>query len=171
MFFFPYSTDAPIYYWPIATVCLMLANIGAYIGVVTGKFSPMENWLLSFGAGLHPQEWLSSIFMHASPMHLVGNLLFLWLFGLIVEGKLGWFKFLACYLAIGMVQRSSSRPSCSVITAPFPWCWRVGRDLRADGHGGRLGADERHSISLVLLLSFRRCRRSDLFCRAVLRVP
>jgi hypothetical protein len=53
---------------------------------------------------LHPHEWLSSIFMHAGPGHLIGNMMFLWLFGLVVEGKLGWWRFLCCYLAIGMGQ-------------------------------------------------------------------
>ena len=30
-------------------------------------------------------------------------MIFLWVFGLIVEGKIGWWKFLACYLGIGIV--------------------------------------------------------------------
>jgi hypothetical protein len=31
-------------------------------------------------------------------------MLFLWVFGLVVEGKLGWWRFLCCYLAIGVTQ-------------------------------------------------------------------
>jgi len=58
---------------------------------------------LWYGAGLHPEQWLTSIFSHAGIQHLVGNMLFLWVFGLIVEGKIGWWKFLACYLGIGVV--------------------------------------------------------------------
>lgn len=102
-FFFPYATDAPLYHLPIATIGLVLANVLIYIGMVTGHIPDVENWLLWYGAGLHPEQWLTSIFSHAGIQHLVGNMLFLWVFGLIVEGKIGWWKFLACYLGIGVV--------------------------------------------------------------------
>jgi membrane associated rhomboid family serine protease len=104
MLFIPYSTDAPIYYWPVATVGLIAANVIVFVVVVMGGHLSPENWVLSFGDGLHPEQWLSSIFMHAGPGHLIGNMIFLWLFGLVVEGKLGWWRFLCCYLAIGMGQ-------------------------------------------------------------------
>jgi hypothetical protein len=40
--------------------------------------------------------------MHAHLGHLIGNMLFLWIFGMIVEGNLGWWKFLALYLGLGI---------------------------------------------------------------------
>jgi membrane associated rhomboid family serine protease len=98
----PYSTDAPVYYWPIATVGLIVANVLVFFVVVIGQLVPPDNCVLWYGNGLHPDQWLSSIFMHAGPGHLIGNMLFLWLFGLVVEGKLGWWRFLCCYLAIGV---------------------------------------------------------------------
>lgn len=101
--FIPYSTDAPVYYWPIATVSLIAANVSIFAAAVFGVL-PAENWLLTFGDGLHPDQWLLSIFMHAGLDHLIGNMIFLWVFGLVVEGKLGWWKFLCCYLAIGICQ-------------------------------------------------------------------
>lgn len=39
--------------------------------------------------------------MHDDIFHLVGNMVFLWAFGLVVEGKLGWLSFTAIYLGIG----------------------------------------------------------------------
>jgi hypothetical protein len=33
-------------------------------------------------------------------MHLLGTMIFLWTFGLVVEGKLGWFRFLPLYFAM-----------------------------------------------------------------------
>lgn len=104
MFFFPFSTDAPVYYWPFASVGLIAVNVMVFLAMVTGSISAPENWILWYGQGLHPEQWLTSIFMHASVDHLVGNMLFLWVFGLVVEGKLGWQRFLACYLAIGVGQ-------------------------------------------------------------------
>jgi membrane associated rhomboid family serine protease len=43
------------------------------------------------------------MFMHASWEHILGNLLFLWIFGNNVEDALGHVRFLAWYLAAGVV--------------------------------------------------------------------
>ncbi len=44
---------------------------------------------------------LTSMFLHASWWHLLGNMLFLWVFGNNVEDRLGWPGFLAFYLVAG----------------------------------------------------------------------
>ncbi len=59
---------------------------------------------LEYGAGLKPWQWLTSIFMHADFFHLLFNMLALWAFGLVVEGKVGGLVFLAIYLGIGVFQ-------------------------------------------------------------------
>jgi membrane associated rhomboid family serine protease len=100
-FFFPYTTDAPVYYWPCATVGIIAVNIVIFFLMVLGLIDPIPCFL-SWGNGLHPEQWLTSVFTHGGLGHLLGNMLFLWVFGLVVEGKLGWSKFLACYLGIGM---------------------------------------------------------------------
>jgi membrane associated rhomboid family serine protease len=45
----------------------------------------------------------TSMFMHAGWMHLLGNMLFLWIFGDNVEDRLGPAKFLIFYLVCGIV--------------------------------------------------------------------
>lgn len=45
----------------------------------------------------------SSIFMHGSWMHLIGNMLFLWVFADNIEAKIGSFKFLLFYLGGGLI--------------------------------------------------------------------
>ena len=102
--FIPYSTDAPIYYWPIATIGLIVANVFIFFAVLFGGIQNPDDWVLVYGVGLTPPQWLLSMFMHADLLHLLGNMIFLWVFGLVVEGKLGWQKFLPCYLAIGILQ-------------------------------------------------------------------
>jgi len=102
--FIPYSTDAPVYYWPYATVGLIVANVFMFLAMATGGIDNPEAWVLVYGQGLTPIQWLSSIFMHAGPGHLLSNMLFLWVFGLVVEGKLGWWRFLLCFLTIGVLQ-------------------------------------------------------------------
>jgi membrane associated rhomboid family serine protease len=55
-------------------------------------------------SGLDPQ-WLTiftSMFMHASLLHIGGNMLYLWIFGNNIEDALGHFKFLLFYLACGI---------------------------------------------------------------------
>ena len=59
------------------------------------------------------QDWyitaLSSMFMHGSIEHLLGNMLFLWIFGNNVEDALGHGRFLAFYLASDSSPRASRR--------------------------------------------------------------
>lgn len=104
--FFPYATDAPVYYWPVATVGLIVANVVIFLAVAAGAL-PMDPltgapWVLQYGQGLHPEQWIFSPFMHAGPGHLFGNMIFLWVFGLIVEGKLGPARFVPIYLLTAM---------------------------------------------------------------------
>lgn len=104
MIFLPLSTDAPVYYWPYATVGLIVTNVLVFVGMVAGVINPFDGWLLEQGGHLSPKQWLLSMFAHAGFWHLFGNMLFLWVFGLVVEGKLGWWRFLLVYLSVGVTQ-------------------------------------------------------------------
>jgi membrane associated rhomboid family serine protease len=51
-----------------------------------------------------PRQWLTvltSMFLHGSVMHVVGNCWFLWVFGRNIEDRLGSFRFLLLYLLCG----------------------------------------------------------------------
>ncbi len=99
--FVPVSCDALLYHWPKATVALILINVAVFVAMLTGRIDPLHGWVLMYGQGLHPTEWFLSLFTHAGLGHLLGNMFFLWTFGLVTEGKLGSLRFLACYLLIG----------------------------------------------------------------------
>jgi membrane associated rhomboid family serine protease len=101
--FFPYSTDAPIYHRPWGTIGLIALNTVVFGLVLSGNVDP-EPLYLWYDDGLHPTQWVTSNFLHGGLFHLLGNMAFLWVFGLVVEGKLGWMKFIPCYLSIGVVQ-------------------------------------------------------------------
>jgi len=45
----------------------------------------------------------TSMFMHASILHILGNMIFLWIFGNNVEDSMGPLKFLAFYILGGVV--------------------------------------------------------------------
>ncbi len=96
----PYSTDAPIYHFPWMTIALIVINCITF--AITGMGHNDEGWLLQYGNGLHPLEWVAYNFLHFGIGHLLGNMFFLWAFGIVVEGKLGWWKFLCVYMSIGI---------------------------------------------------------------------
>jgi membrane associated rhomboid family serine protease len=47
-----------------------------------------------------------SLFLHANLLHLFGNMLFLWIYGNNVEHRLGFGRYLACYIATGLAATS-----------------------------------------------------------------
>jgi len=62
--------------------------------------SPLEAVLTSFDPGLG-RRVLVSMFLHGGWVHLLGNMLYLWIFGDNVEDRLGHLKYLAFYLLCG----------------------------------------------------------------------
>jgi membrane associated rhomboid family serine protease len=107
----PWNTDAPIYHFPWATLGLIVTNTAVLATLMTADFDEeqIESWLLVYGQGWHPLQWVTSTFIHAGIGHLVGNMIFLWPFGLVVEGKLGWWRFLLVYLGLGIVQNAAEQ--------------------------------------------------------------
>ncbi|MBC7819887.1 MAG: rhomboid family intramembrane serine protease, partial [Planctomycetaceae bacterium] len=101
MIIIPINTDAPIYHWPWMTLVLIAVSCVTFF--LTGQGEHQEGWLLQFGHGLNPVEWLAYSFLHLGWLHLIGNMIFLWGFGIVVEGKLGWWRFLLLFLAIGVL--------------------------------------------------------------------
>ena len=99
----PYNTDAPLYHFPYATIGLIAVNVIVFGVTLRADELEVVPWTLQFGHGLHPLQWVTNNFLHAGIMHIAGNMFFLWGFGLVVEGKLGWLRFLALYLTIGAI--------------------------------------------------------------------
>ncbi len=69
-------------------------------GVVPAKV----NALLNAGAPLIPLvfPFISAMFLHGSWVHIIGNMLYLWIFGDNVEDRLGHFNYLIFYLIAGI---------------------------------------------------------------------
>jgi membrane associated rhomboid family serine protease len=97
----PWGTDAPIYHRPIATVVLIVVNVVVFLAFPSADH---REWALVLGEGIHPLQWVTNLFMHLGIVHLIGNMIFLWAFGIIVEGQLGAAGFLLVYLAIGVAE-------------------------------------------------------------------
>lgn len=98
----PLRSETEFRYRPIATTGLIVANIAAAYLLELGHGPLTDSWKLVYRQGLHPLQWLTYNFVHFGPGHLIGNMIFLWVFGLGVEGRVGWWRFLILYLAIGI---------------------------------------------------------------------
>lgn len=80
---------------------------------------------LQYGRGLLPWQWVTSNFLHSDIFHLVGNMIWLWTFGLIVEGKIGWRRFLMIYFGIG-ISECFLEQSLMLFSFPTPWSCSLG---------------------------------------------
>ena len=108
--FIPASTDAPVYHFPAATIGLIVTNVLAFLLTgVARRPDLVDPWILWFGE-LHVYQWFTAVFMHGGwsmpggCFYLIVNMVFLWAFGLVVEGKLGWWKFLLLFFLAGSLQ-------------------------------------------------------------------
>jgi membrane associated rhomboid family serine protease len=99
--FIPLRTDAPVYHRPWATISIIVINVLLQIWAQATQYLYVEEWIVSYGT-ITPVQWITSAFLHAGWLHCIGNMVFLWVFGLIVEGKIGWQRFLAIYFAIAV---------------------------------------------------------------------
>lgn len=94
---FPTGSDAPLRHWPIATGVTIAINLICYgWQLATPEFT--ESFMLIYGT-FHPITWLTAAYLHADLGHLIGNMMFLFIYGLIIEGKTGWWRFLLVYNA------------------------------------------------------------------------
>ena len=94
----PFGTDRRGRRVPWVTYTLIGLNVAAY--ALTGP-QDFERWGLVPNAP-HFAALLTGLFLHASPAHLIGNMVFLWVFGPHVEEALGREAFLALYLGGGI---------------------------------------------------------------------
>ncbi|HEX3177346.1 MAG TPA: rhomboid family intramembrane serine protease [Methylomirabilota bacterium] len=119
----PLKDDVPSRSTPIITILLIALNVAAYVYQLSlgltaeapGR-AASEALVLEFGAtpcrltglcdrGDFPSPYVTiftSMFLHGSPLHIAGNMLYLWIFGDNVEDALGHARFLLFYLLAGV---------------------------------------------------------------------
>ncbi len=91
---------------------LALARSVCELGLIPGEFTltvppgarfPMGDRLVCLtDPGRQISHVLTSMFLHGSWMHLLGNMWFLWIFGNNIEDSMGRLRFVAFYLACGL---------------------------------------------------------------------
>jgi membrane associated rhomboid family serine protease len=87
--------------------------------VLDGNLSQLQSLMLERDA-IRPWQRVTSNFMHLDIGHLLGNMFFLWGFGIVVEGKLGWAKFVPLYLAMGAIQCAIEQAIGVMLENPVP---------------------------------------------------
>jgi membrane associated rhomboid family serine protease len=118
----PLRDNVPTRSFPLVTVALIAANVAVWVlyqlpnldrSVTDLGYHPCEvvgecpavsdGWLLTV---------LTSMFLHGSWTHLLGNMLFLWIFGNNVEDSMGRLRYLVFYVVAGVVATAAQ----SVVT-------------------------------------------------------
>jgi membrane associated rhomboid family serine protease len=115
----PLKDDIPTRTFPLITIGLIVINVLVYIYQLTLSGDGLETFLFRYGAIparlIHPfaenpafpqsipfnLTIFSSMFIHGGMFHLLGNMLYLWIFGNNVEDYLGHVKFSIFYLISG----------------------------------------------------------------------
>jgi membrane associated rhomboid family serine protease len=122
--FVPIHDDNPLRSigFPFVTVIIILINVVVYVleltpqgQAVAASFAVVPSELFQVGIFGGPANGLRDtlavpegttlityMFLHGDPFHLIGNMLFLWVFGDNIEDALGHLKFVVFYLLCGV---------------------------------------------------------------------
>ena len=104
----PLRDTIPSETFPVMTRLLIAANVAMFLyqvslGTAAEPFIYTHGLIpRRFGAGGAIAPLLTSMFLHGGWMHLIGNMLYLHIFGDNVEDRLGHVRFLLLYLVAGM---------------------------------------------------------------------
>jgi hypothetical protein len=108
---FPIKDNVPTRSFPVVTVTLIAINAAVFILYELPNLDRAVNELayhpceVNDSCAVVGEDWpltaLTSMFMHGDWLHLIGNMLFLWIFGNNVEDAFGHVRFLAFYLLGG----------------------------------------------------------------------
>ena len=104
--FIPIRTDYRLTRIPLVNYALLAANIIIFVmgynGMTGASLAKIDLWMLHPGEPVLAQ-FFSSVFLHADWVHLMGNMLFLWVFGNAINDRFGNIGYLAFYLAGGVL--------------------------------------------------------------------
>jgi membrane associated rhomboid family serine protease len=112
----PLKDNVPTRSFPVVTVGLIAANVLFFLlvqdagrdpgytqSITDLAYQPCE---VNGSCPVEGEDWVvtlfTSMFMHAGWVHLIGNMLFLWIFGNNIEDAMGRFRFLLFYVLAGL---------------------------------------------------------------------
>jgi len=115
----PLRDDQPTFSTPFVNYFLIVLNVVVFFWELSVSHRALNSLMFEFGvvphhtlavlAGQSPDglatavlPLFTSLFLHASFLHVAGNMLFLWIFGDNVEDYIGHFQYLVFYLVSGV---------------------------------------------------------------------
>ncbi len=114
----PLRDNIPTRSFPVSTILIIALNIAVFIYQLTLKEAAVQRLVYHMGAIpyeiVHPRDIFNrhgfpypltiftSMFLHGGLLHVLGNMLYLWIFGNNVEDNLGHIKFIVFYLLCGI---------------------------------------------------------------------
>lgn len=111
----PFKDDNQTSTFPFVTIGLIVSNCLVFIWEL---LSPVSGTRIAYFYGAIPQNLITleqtqpihpvvslftAMFLHGGFFHIIGNMLYLWIFGDNIEDVLGHFRFLMFYLFAGLV--------------------------------------------------------------------
>jgi membrane associated rhomboid family serine protease len=132
-----------------------VCNLGLIAGELTGALPagtsvPIGKDIVCVTSGPHLVHLITSMFLHGSWLHLIGNMWFLWLFGNNVEDATGRLRFAIFYLLCGVIAAF-----VQVLTNPSSAIPMVGASGAVSGiMGGYLLLFPRVRVFCLLILGF-----------------
>ena len=91
---------------PYITITIIVLNVLAWLFEISQPPDVLQLFLTVYGvvpADFHPATLITSMFLHGSWMHVIGNMWYLWIFGDNVEDRVGHGRFIFFYLLCGII--------------------------------------------------------------------
>lgn len=154
---FPIRDHNPSTRTPFVTYALMATNIIVFLSyqsIMLDQAATMaffDTWALrpvEVMAGREPYTIVTSMFLHGGWMHIIGNMLFLWIFGDNLEDEMGHGGFALFYLASGI-----GAAIAQIAAAPFSQVPMVGASGAIAGvMGGYLLLFPRAKVDVLFII-------------------
>ena len=88
--------------YPVVTKALVFVNVAVFIyELINPSLVPQYAFIPAL-AWEQPYRWVTHMFLHGGILHILGNMIYLWVFGDNVEDHYGHLRFLLLYLLWGV---------------------------------------------------------------------
>lgn len=151
---FPIRDHNPSERPPYITIGLILVNLVMFVLTMPWAFGMVDLWerLALYPAAVTSGQnlWglVTHMFLHAGPLHLAGNMLFLWIFGDNLEDQMGHAGFALFYLACGLAAAGAQ-----IVTNPYETIPMVGASGAIAGvMGGYLLMFPKARVDVIALI-------------------
>ena len=101
-------------YFPLFSYAFIVFNVAIFIYQLSMPLNMQEVFVYTYGSIpseiVRGEDWFTlftSMFLHGGWMHLIGNMLFLWVFADNIEATIGSFRFLIFYILGGLAAHAA----------------------------------------------------------------